>query len=83
MRKLFPALLASILLVSAWGIAPPRASACPNCKEAVSAQPHELEGMAIGYNYSVMFMLAVPFGMLGMGGFFVARAVKRGILPPM
>ncbi|MDE2508757.1 MAG: hypothetical protein KGM43_16230 [Planctomycetota bacterium] len=63
--------------------AAPRALACPNCKEAVSAQPHELEGMARGYNYSVMFMLAVPFGTLGMGAFFVARAVKRGILPPM
>src|SRR5262249_42876942 len=40
------------------------ATACPNCKEAVAAQPSEVAGMARGYNWSVLFMLAVPFTLL-------------------
>lgn len=57
------------------------AVACPNCKEAVSAQPSEVAGMARGYNYSVLFMLAMPMTLLGTGAFLVARAVKRGTMP--
>ena len=60
-----------------------RVDACPNCKEAVSAQPADVARMANGYNWSVMFMIAVPFSMLGAGAFAVRRAVKLGILPEM
>jgi hypothetical protein len=60
-----------------------RAVACPNCKEAVSLQGSEVANVASGYNWSVMFMLAVPFSMLGTGAFMVRRAVKRGLLPEM
>lgn len=59
------------------------ASACPNCKEAVSAQPADVARMADGYNWSVMFMIGVPFSMLGAGAFAVRRAVKLGVLPEM
>jgi hypothetical protein len=58
-------------------------SACPNCKEAVSASEGETASLSEGYNWSVLFMLAVPFSMLGTGAFVVARAVKRGHLPEM
>jgi hypothetical protein len=60
-----------------------KAYACPNCKEAVSSQPADAEGMARGYNLSVLFMLAVPFSLLGAGSFLVARAARRGILPEL
>ena len=63
--------------------APGRATACPNCKEAVSAQPSELAGIARGYNYSVMFMVSMPFVMLGTGVLMVARAVRRGAMPEL
>ena len=55
--------------------------ACPNCKEAVAAQPSEVEGMARGYNSSVLFMLAVPFSLFSVGSLAVVRAVRRGVLP--
>ncbi len=58
-------------------------SACPNCKEAVAAQPNEAASMKNGYNYSVLFMIAMPFTLLGAGSFMVVRAVKRGVLPEM
>lgn len=78
MRRLLPALV----MVVALGLAG-NASACPNCKEAVAAQPAEAAEMKNGYNYSVLFMLAMPFSILGIGSFMVVRAVKRGDLPEM
>jgi hypothetical protein len=61
----------------------PGAYACPNCKEAVSASEGQVASMSSGYNWSVLFMLAVPFSMLGTGAFMVRRAVKRGVFPEM
>jgi hypothetical protein len=57
--------------------------ACPNCKEAVSAQPAEVASMASGYNWSVLLMLAVPASILGTGAFMVRRAVKHGMFPEL
>jgi hypothetical protein len=59
------------------------AAACPNCKEAVVASEGQVASMASGYNWSVLFMLAVPFSLLGTGALAVHRAVKRGLLPEM
>jgi hypothetical protein len=59
------------------------ATACPNCKEAVSAQPSEVAGMAQGYNWSVLLMLAVPFTLLSTGTLMVVRAARRGSLPEL
>ena len=73
---LLPALLLAL------GLAAPL-RACPNCKEAVAAQPEEVAEMKSGYNYSVLFMVGMPFSLLGIGSFMVARAVKRGVLPEM
>ena len=75
-RKILPLLVLTFGLVG-------EASACPNCKEAVAAQPEEVATMKEGYNYSVLFMLAMPFSLLGVGSFLVARAVKQGALPEM
>jgi hypothetical protein len=58
-------------------------SACPNCKEAVSAQPEDVANMAKGYNWSIMLMLSVPMTLLGTGAFMVRRAIKLGTLPEM
>lgn len=59
------------------------AHACPNCKEAVSLGESETASMSSGYNWSVMFMLAVPFSMMGTGAIVIRRAVKRGAFPEL
>ena len=59
------------------------ASACPNCKEAVSLDAGEVSDVSSGYNWSVVFMLTIPFSMLGTGAFMVRRAVRQGTLPEM
>ena len=69
---------ALIMVVTAAG-----ATACPNCKEAVTLEAGEVANMSSGYNWSVCFMLVVPFSMLGTGVFLVRRAVKSGALPEM
>ncbi|WP_422929380.1 hypothetical protein [Singulisphaera sp. PoT] len=74
----------SALFLTALFVAPIRpASACPNCKEAVAAQPAEAGEIKDGYNWSVLFMMAMPFALLGTGSFMVVRAVKRGAIPEM
>ncbi len=61
-----------------------KASACPNCKEAVASQsPEEAQRVTNGYFYSILFMMGMPFLVVGTGGFFIARAVKRGVLPEL
>ena len=81
MRRIqwFVPVLAFGLLLGAGGFA----SACPNCKEAVSVQPADVASTAQGYNWSIMLMMSMPFMLLGTGAFFVARAVKRGAIPEM
>ena len=59
------------------------ASACPNCKEAVAAQPADMAATAQGYSWSILLMMSMPFTLLGTGAFLVARAVKRGTIPEM
>ena len=74
--------LLSLTLILTLGLST-AARACPNCKEAVAAQPADAENMARGYNYSVMFMLVVPATMLGGGAFLVNRAARKGLLPEL
>ena len=75
-RSLLPALLLSVALLT--GRAGDR---LPELQGGGPAQPSEVASMARGYNYSVMFMVSMPFLLLGTGGLMVARAVKRGALP--
>lgn len=65
----------------------PLVLACPNCKEAVASsgdQSGEDDPLreARAYNSSILFMLAVPYTMLGAGGIVGYRmyrsAQKRG-----
>ncbi|HEV3168206.1 MAG TPA: hypothetical protein VGZ22_29655 [Isosphaeraceae bacterium] len=91
MRRTHWPLLVPALALAVSLLLPARpAAACPNCKEAVAAQDSIAgqEGKPAsspqnGYNYSVLFMMAMPFTLLGTGAFFVARAAKRGILPEL
>ena len=79
MRLVQRLLLTSLVVLAISG----HVSACPNCKEAVAAQPGDAAAMKNGYNYSVLFMMGMPFTLLGIGSLMVVRAVKRGELPEM
>ena len=71
---------AHLLILGTAGVA----TACPNCKEAVANQEgSDAKRLADGYSYSILFMMAMPFTLLGTGAFLVLRAVKRGSLPEL
>jgi uncharacterized paraquat-inducible protein A len=60
------------------------AAACPNCKEALAGQESEESlRVANGYSYSILFMMAMPFSLLGAGVWMVTRAARRGGLPEL
>jgi hypothetical protein len=75
-------LVAALALLLPLAVTSPCA-ACPNCKEAVAAQPGEAAAMSNGYNWSVLLMLSMPFTLLGTGAFAVVRAARRGVLPEL
>jgi len=53
------------------------ALACPNCKEAVADEDAGLLGVARGYGISILFMIALPFTLLGFLGFILWRASRH------
>lgn len=84
MKRLSGMLLAVVLLsFGAFDRGASEALACPNCKEAVSLDAGEVTNLSSGYNWSVVFMLVVPFSMLGTGALMVRRAVRDGSLPEL
>jgi hypothetical protein len=80
-RTVATGLLAVALAALVVAHCPREALACPNCKEAVSASTSEMANTSSGYNWSVLFMLAVPFSLFGTGAFMIRRAARRGMLP--
>lgn len=77
MRNLIRPLVACVLLI---GLAD-AANACPGCKDSVAATSAEggpggpTPGLPSGFNYSIYFMLAGLFSVLGL----VAGIVVKGI----
>jgi heme/copper-type cytochrome/quinol oxidase subunit 2 len=53
------------------------ASACPSCRQALGAADGAQGDLARGIYYSVMFMLTMPFAIVGTFGCMAYRAVKR------
>ena len=51
------------------------ASACPNCKESL-ADPQQ-HSMATGYYYSILFMMSMPFAILGTFGSLAYLSIRR------
>ena len=62
-------------------LSPADLRACPSCKEAVADGSGEAASVARGYNWSILFMIAVPFTMMGTGALALRNAARRGGLP--
>lgn len=78
-KAMRPALVVALLLLAAAD-----APACPGCKEALANESGaDAAGVRDGYFWSILMMIAAPFGLLSAGGVAVARAVKRGAMPEM
>ena len=54
------------------------ASACPTCKAALNQNDPSHQGLVSGYFYSILFMMSMPFLLLGMFGSYAYLLVRRG-----
>jgi hypothetical protein len=63
--------LAIVLVVAA------SVHACPNCKEALAANDPTQSGVVKGYFYSILFMLGMPFAVLGCFSVYMYRQVLK------
>ena len=66
---LFALLVALCLATTAW--------ACPTCKEGLAESDPSQQAMAAGYFYSILFMMAMPFVIIGTFGGFAYLSVRR------
>jgi hypothetical protein len=65
------AVLALVLLVVSV------AAACPNCKEGLAQNDPHGQSIAAGYYYSILFMMAMPFTILGTFGSLAYLSIRR------
>ncbi len=61
-----------LLAVGLMLLTPGEAWACPNCKQAFRA------GVERAYAASILFLLGMPFALLGAWGVAVYRMIRRG-----
>jgi Na+-driven multidrug efflux pump len=64
------ALLVALLLAGV-------ASACPTCKEGLAEADPQQQSIAAGYYYSILFMMSMPFAILGTFGSLAYLSIRR------
>jgi hypothetical protein len=75
-----PCLRPAIVLVAAAVIVACLAgdvAACPTCKDGVAENDPQMQSMAAGYYYSILFMLSMPVLILTSFGSMAYLSVKR------
>jgi hypothetical protein len=76
MKSLRSFLLATLLVLGLTTTA----QACPGCKEALASNDGVQGDIVSGYFWSILFMMSMPFTILGMFGIVVYRAMKKAQL---
>lgn len=70
----------ALAVVLVWGCLalPSAAQACPGCAEAQAGQGPSRTNIVRGYQLSIIFMMAMPFLIVGSFGGYVYYTVYRG-----
>ncbi|MEM8945628.1 MAG: hypothetical protein AAGD11_10635 [Planctomycetota bacterium] len=71
-RKVLPAIAIIALLICV-----AEASACPTCKDGLAENDPASAAQAAGYFYSILFMMAMPFLILGTLGSAAYLSIRR------
>lgn len=53
------------------------AAACPTCKEGLAQNDPQGQSIAAGYYYSILFMMSMPFAILGTFGSLAYLSIRR------
>ncbi len=56
------------------------ASACPTCSEGLGASDPQHQSVAAGFYYSILFMMSMPYILLGTLGYVAYSSVKKAKL---
>ncbi|QDT00178.1 hypothetical protein [Adhaeretor mobilis] len=57
------------------------AEACPTCKDSIAENDPAAKSMAAGYFYSILFMMSMPFLILGSFVSFAYWSIRRSSDP--
>jgi len=68
-------LVAALVMTLVFGLAQ-SSDACPTCKNALHEDPAQ-QGMVVGYFYSILFMMSMPFLLIGSFGGYAYFLVRR------
>ena len=74
MRRITPKLLSLFVFVCTLSLCL-TATACPTCKDSMVYSNQN--GIQLGYYWSILFMMAMPFSILGGWVFYVWRVVRQ------
>ncbi len=58
------------------------AAACPTCKEGLAQNDPQGQSLAAGYYYSILFMMSMPYIVLGTFGSFAYYSIRRARQQP-
>jgi len=72
-RILATVFLATLLI----GLISSAASACPTCQNAIAENDPNSQSVAAGYFYSILFMMSMPFLILGTFGSAAYFSIRR------
>lgn len=75
-RRFLRIALACCVTASAMLLAPDAADACPTCKDAIAQNDPQHQAMVKGYFYSILFMMSMPFVVLGTFGGMAYLSVR-------
>ena len=53
------------------------AAACPTCKDGLAQNDPHGQSVAAGYYYSILFMMSMPFAILGTFGSLAYLSIRR------
>lgn len=69
--------LASVVVAASLLAVPSPADACPTCKDAIAQNDPQHQQMVKGYFYSILFMMSMPFVVVGTFGGMAYLSIKR------
>lgn len=72
LTRLVPIIAVAVLLVAADAV-----WACPTCKEALASADGDNANMVRGFFWSILFMMSMPFLLVGIFSTVMYRAVKK------
>lgn len=74
LRKTLTCWIAPLALVAVFVAV---ASACPTCKDGLDQNDPQHQAVAAGFYYSILFMLSMPYLILGSFGYLAYVSIRR------